>query len=76
MIRKCRVSFSSDPIPWETHVDWYAGRLRDVHCFFYLAADEGGNPIGQVRFDLAGREAVISVSLCGERHAARGVGRA
>jgi UDP-2,4-diacetamido-2,4,6-trideoxy-beta-L-altropyranose hydrolase len=57
------VSFSSEPIPWENHVRWYAGKSVHPACFFYVATNGCGQPIGQVRFELANHEAVISVSL-------------
>jgi len=64
-------SFSPEPIPWENHVRWYAGKSVDPLCFFYVATNGCGQPIGQVRFELANHEAVISVSLA---PAARGKG--
>lgn len=58
------VSFSSDPILWEDHKKWFAQRLADPDCRFWIAetADES-TPLGQVRFDVNGSEATISVSL-------------
>lgn len=56
-------SFSSEPIPWEQHRDWFAGKLRDPDCHFYVVLGPQQTPIGQVRFDRAGEDAVISVSL-------------
>ncbi|MBI4326591.1 MAG: UDP-2,4-diacetamido-2,4,6-trideoxy-beta-L-altropyranose hydrolase [Chloroflexi bacterium] len=56
-------SFSSEPIPWENHVAWFSARLADPDCRFWLATDTEQRPVGQVRFNMAGREATISVSL-------------
>jgi RimJ/RimL family protein N-acetyltransferase len=57
------VSFSRDAIPWDRHVEWFAARLRDPGCEFFIALTGQQEPIGQVRFDVSGSEAVISVSL-------------
>jgi UDP-2,4-diacetamido-2,4,6-trideoxy-beta-L-altropyranose hydrolase len=58
-------SFSSDPIPWETHVAWFERRLQDPKCLHFMALDEHGTPIGQVRLDLDDEreQAVINVSV-------------
>jgi RimJ/RimL family protein N-acetyltransferase len=68
-------SFSGGPIPWESHREWFARKLADPGCVFYIATDEHGEPLGQVRFDVSAgaSEAVISVSLApGQR--GRGIG--
>lgn len=57
------VSFRGDPIPWEGHQRWFAAKLGDPDCLFFIATGDGGEPIGQVYFDVKGREAVVSVSL-------------
>ncbi|MGQ9862393.1 MAG: GNAT family N-acetyltransferase [Thiobacillaceae bacterium] len=44
-------SFSTDPIPWTDHVKWFENKLRDPNCFFFIALDENGSPVGQVRLD-------------------------
>ncbi|MBN2582397.1 MAG: UDP-2,4-diacetamido-2,4,6-trideoxy-beta-L-altropyranose hydrolase [Planctomycetes bacterium] len=56
-------SFSSEPIPWERHVGWYAAKLRDPGYVFYVALDGHGRVIGQVRYETGDDEAVVSVSL-------------
>jgi UDP-2,4-diacetamido-2,4,6-trideoxy-beta-L-altropyranose hydrolase len=56
-------SFSPETIPWADHVKWFEAKLNDDECFFYLALDHRGKPIGQVRYDVREREAVVSVSL-------------
>ncbi|MCX6984289.1 MAG: UDP-2,4-diacetamido-2,4,6-trideoxy-beta-L-altropyranose hydrolase [Lentisphaerae bacterium] len=57
------ISFSKDPIPWETHLKWFPGILKDKNSAFYIAEDCNGNPIGQIRFKKDSNEAVVSVSL-------------
>lgn len=57
------VSFSQELIPWEEHVQWFTTKLHSPSCYFYVATDSNGVPVGQIRYDLDGREAVVSVSL-------------
>jgi UDP-2,4-diacetamido-2,4,6-trideoxy-beta-L-altropyranose hydrolase len=56
-------SFSSQPIPWEEHVRWFQAKLEDPQCLFYLASNERGEPIGQIRHEMHGSESLISISL-------------
>lgn len=57
------VSFSTEPIPWEDHVAWFGAKRADESCRFYIALDPKGDPLGQIRFDLRGTAAEVSVSL-------------
>jgi len=61
------VSFSPEPIPWDQHEKWFAARLTDPNTIFYIALDASGVPVGQVRYQIEGREAIISVSLAPEQ---------
>jgi UDP-2,4-diacetamido-2,4,6-trideoxy-beta-L-altropyranose hydrolase len=69
------VSFSRKPIPWESHVEWFASRLRNPACRFWLASMSGGEPFAQVRFEPAEASdtMVMSVSLDG-KHRGKGLG--
>src|SRR5262249_54754051 len=58
-----RVSFSSDPIPWEQHVRWFTAKMASPNCIMYIAVKDNNTPIGQVRYDIDGNEAAIAVSL-------------
>jgi spore coat polysaccharide biosynthesis predicted glycosyltransferase SpsG/RimJ/RimL family protein N-acetyltransferase len=58
-------SFSAGPIPWEQHRIWFAAKLNDPCCYFFVALDSEEQPVGQVRLDVNGAEAVISLSLAG-----------
>ncbi len=58
-----RVSFSSEPILWEEHKNWFRSKISDQNCIFYIALEKNDIPIGQTRFDIKGDEANISISL-------------
>ena len=60
------VSFSGQAIGWEQHVRWFHAKLRDKNSIFFVATDLENVPIGQVRYDLAGTHAVVSVSLASQ----------
>lgn len=61
-------AFSSDPIPWEDHVEWFADKLNDPNCLIFVALNDQGTPIGQIRFDITDeQEAEIDVSIAGDR---------
>jgi UDP-2,4-diacetamido-2,4,6-trideoxy-beta-L-altropyranose hydrolase len=47
-------SFSSDPIPWETHVAWFAKKCGTGDSLIFIAEDEEATPCGQFRFDARG----------------------
>lgn len=57
-------SFEPDPIPWESHCRWFAAKLRDPRCHFFILLAPKNQPIGQVRLEeTTDRQAVISISL-------------
>ena len=58
-----QASFTSEPIPWERHVQWFASALDNCDCTIYVATQDKDIPIGQVRCDIAEKEATVSVSL-------------
>tara|TARA_B100000315_G_scaffold215981_1_gene215582 strand:+ start:1431 stop:1901 length:471 start_codon:yes stop_codon:yes gene_type:complete len=59
-----KTAFSSDPISWEDHQKWFAGKLKDQNCHLYVAVDKSEGPFGQVRFDFTSQdEAEIHLSI-------------
>jgi len=50
-------SFSADPIPWETHAAWFAGKIGSSgvdgqdRSLILIAEDEVATPVGQIRFE-------------------------
>jgi UDP-2,4-diacetamido-2,4,6-trideoxy-beta-L-altropyranose hydrolase len=57
------VSFSSEQIVWEHHLTWFTTKLNHATYRIWVAEDTEGTPIGQVRFEVEGPVATISISL-------------
>jgi pseudaminic acid synthase len=55
-------SLDSAPVTYETHVAWFEDRCRRHDCVMFIALN-GQEPVGQVRFDLAGEGATIDISI-------------
>ena len=67
-------SFSSAPIPWESHIAWFSGKLREGKCFIWIAEDAEGIPFGQIRFEIrSDGDSEVGVSIA---QAKRGQGLA
>jgi UDP-2,4-diacetamido-2,4,6-trideoxy-beta-L-altropyranose hydrolase len=64
-------SVAEKEIPWASHIQWFSSRVNSPTCLFYVAQNSDEDPIGQIRFEISGAEAVLSVSLV---KAARGHG--
>jgi UDP-2,4-diacetamido-2,4,6-trideoxy-beta-L-altropyranose hydrolase len=57
-------SFHSEPIPWDSHVAWFAKKLQDPGCHIFIGLDRDDAPVGQVRFDACATNIVeIGVSV-------------
>jgi RimJ/RimL family protein N-acetyltransferase len=63
-----RWSFTTDPIPWDVHIAWLEGALREG--VLLIGEDESG-PVGSVRFDANGE---MSITVAPERRG-RGLAR-
>jgi UDP-2,4-diacetamido-2,4,6-trideoxy-beta-L-altropyranose hydrolase len=65
-------SFSSTPIAWDEHREWFTKKLGDERVLMFIATDEQGIPLGQVRFEATKPgEADIDISITPEK---RGLG--
>jgi UDP-2,4-diacetamido-2,4,6-trideoxy-beta-L-altropyranose hydrolase len=55
----------SEPIAWDTHVNWFARRLQDADSYLYIMTAAEGELVGQVRieFDGLGQPGIIDYSL-------------
>jgi len=62
-------SFKSEPIDYNTHKEWFANKINDPFCSFYLCFNSLEVTIGQIRFDVDKNSvAVIDVSVdCTQR---------
>ena len=71
------MSFSSDPIPWENHVEWLNRQLGSDDCRLFIVMDDREQPIGQVRLDRERESRTVTLSLSiapearGQGHAAK-----
>jgi len=57
------VSYNVDSIPWSSHVEWLNSKLVDPNVLFYVAVDQDDIPVGQLRYDIDGEVATVSISL-------------
>lgn len=60
-------SFSTDPIPWSVHQDWFDRRLADPNTRIFMVSDDGGDDVGQIRFERADDSAEVAVSIAPTR---------
>ena len=67
-------SFRSNGISWEEHAKWFRARLADPQAILYTATDKDGARVGEVRYQIHGRRAVLSVNL-GAGFRGRGLGQ-
>ncbi len=58
-------SFDTSPILWPVHEKWFETRLRGEDTRIYVAQDELGKDVGQVRFEKENDHAVVGFSLDG-----------
>ncbi|MBI4555993.1 MAG: GNAT family N-acetyltransferase [Candidatus Hydrogenedentes bacterium] len=56
-------SFHTGFIPWSEHAAWLKRKLQDPACELWLACDPDGTPFAEIRFDLDGATAVISITV-------------
>lgn len=65
-------AFHTEQIPYETHKRWFAGVMQDDTVVLYICMD-GNEPVGQLRFNLGEKEALVSYSVDAARRG-QGVG--
>ena len=56
-------SFSTENILWESHEEWFLSKINDPNSLFFIASNGDGKLIGQIRYDVIGSDAVVSVSI-------------
>jgi len=57
-----RASFHQESIAWETHVKWLNAKLNDSGTMLFIA-EHDSMPVGQIRYETSGVEALVSISL-------------
>lgn len=55
-------AFTSEPIPWGSHIEWFTKQIQNKNSIFYIFEIEG-KAIGQVRFEITDSNAEISYSI-------------
>lgn len=68
-------SFSPLPIPWETHVAWFADKMGAPDYYMYVVSTASDEPVAHVRFGLEGDRAVVS-AVVGPTRRGKGYGAA
>jgi UDP-2,4-diacetamido-2,4,6-trideoxy-beta-L-altropyranose hydrolase len=56
-------SFHSAAILWDEHIRWFSERLQDPASVLYIGENAAGVPLGLVRFQIKGDDAVLSVNV-------------
>lgn len=56
-------SFSPEKIAWSAHKRWLSGVLKNKKRYLYIVINGRGKRMGQVRFDISGKQAEISIAL-------------
>jgi RimJ/RimL family protein N-acetyltransferase len=56
-------SFRNKAISWEDHTQWFRAKLADPQAILYTVTNKGGLPMGEVRYQIEGKRAVLSISL-------------
>lgn len=67
-------SFHGHAISWKEHAEWFRTKLCDPKAIFYTATNKEGLPLGEVRYQMEGKRAVLSISL-GSRFRGHGWGQ-
>lgn len=68
-----RQSFQTEPISWETHVDWYQKTLNSMDRKLFICY-HGTTPIGQFRVDFKKADEVVISYGIGAKYRKRGYG--
>jgi len=53
-------SINPEPIPYETHVNWFRNKISSPHDAFYVAESKEGTPLGYIRFQIS--DAIANLS--------------
>ena len=58
-----KYSLNSQPIKWESHVQWFKKTINSKTHLFLVVNDQFGQLVGQIRYEISSESATISISL-------------
>ena len=61
------ISINSDPIPWESHQQWFDKVLQDANRPLYIA-EQAGTAVGVIRFDIDSAQAEVSLCIAHDQN--------
>lgn len=53
----------TQPVPWESHVQWLSATLQDSKYVLYIGELPSGEAVGSCRFDIGNEKAHVSLNL-------------
>ena len=56
-------SINSKKILWKDHLDWFRKKINDNDYVFYVIFDDKGEFIGQIRYEINNKIAVVGISI-------------
>jgi UDP-2,4-diacetamido-2,4,6-trideoxy-beta-L-altropyranose hydrolase len=68
-----RFSYSKKSISWEEHVKWFANKIGDENCFYFISELEN-EVAGQIRFDQSGDNTFVISYVVASAWRSRGLG--
>jgi UDP-2,4-diacetamido-2,4,6-trideoxy-beta-L-altropyranose hydrolase len=69
-----KASYSQASISWDEHIRWFDSVHRQKNHRFYIANNGSTKPVGQIRFAIDGKDAIVSFSVAPESRR-RGYGK-
>ncbi len=58
-----KASYSQAHISWDEHIRWFDSVYRQKNHRFYIANNGSKTPVGQIRFAIDGKDAIVSFSV-------------
>lgn len=68
-------SHNKEPPPWEGHCKWWAAKMADTTCWFFIILDDG-EPCGFLRYDDKGNQTWLVSILIRQDKQGQGIGTA
>lgn len=56
-------SFSTQPIAWEEHTNWFQNKLQSSNCLILIGVNNNSVSIGLIRYDIQDDRAIISINI-------------